>query len=190
MDTLSVPLAAVEALEALHAAVDEAVAELSVRHSDRLRCGRGCAACCLDDLTVFLVEAARIARQHPDLLAEGEPGPAGACAFLDPLGACRVYESRPYVCRTQGLPLRWLDLLGEAPGEWREHRDICPQNAPGGPPVEDLPPDACWPLGPVEDRLAALQDAVDAAAGIPEAERRGRGGRRVPLRRLFRRSGA
>ncbi|MBN1336119.1 MAG: YkgJ family cysteine cluster protein [Deltaproteobacteria bacterium] len=186
-ESLQVPLAAVEAVEALHAAVDAAVSELVARHQDRLRCGRGCSDCCLDDLTVFPVEAARIVRDHPDLLATGEPHPPGACAFLDASGACRIYESRPYVCRTQGLPLRWLDLAGEASGEWQEHRDICPLNAPGGPPVEDLPPDACWPLGPVEDRLAALQEAVDAAAG---PSLRARGTRRVALRRLFRRSGA
>lgn len=187
--TLQIPLAAIDALQALHATVDEAVAELVARHRNRLRCGPGCSTCCVDGLSVFLVEAGRIALGHPDLLAGGEPGPEGACAFLDAAGACRIYVTRPYVCRTQGLPLRWLDLTGEARGEWREHRDICPLNVPGGPPVEDLPPDDCWPLGPVEDRLAALQDAVDAAAGISKAERREHGGRRVPLRRLFQRSG-
>jgi len=120
---------------------------------------------------VFAVEAERIRREHPDLLREGSPHPAGACAFLDDEGACRVYRARPYVCRTQGLPLRWI---AETPaGDVAEHRDICPLNTEG-PPIETLPEDACWTLGPYEGRLAEIQ-------------RRFGDGRmeRVPLRSLF-----
>ena len=78
-----------------------------------------------DQITVFEVEAEVIRRHHADLLAEGEPHAEGACAFLDGEGACRIYEHRPYVCRTQGLPLRWLEELD---GETVELRDICPLN--------------------------------------------------------------
>ncbi|HMV68287.1 MAG TPA: YkgJ family cysteine cluster protein, partial [Myxococcota bacterium] len=93
----------------LHAAVDELVAPLAARHGDRLACRRGCHGCCRDGLTVFEVEADRIRALHPDLLRDGAPAPAPGCAFLDADGACRVYDARPYVCRTQGLPLRWAD---------------------------------------------------------------------------------
>src|SRR5262245_46152814 len=94
-------------LRALHDEVDARAAALAQRHAGRLRCGRGCSACCVDELTVFEVEAERIRRAHTDLLVSGEPHAAGACAFLDAHGACRIYADRPYVCRTQGLPLRW-----------------------------------------------------------------------------------
>jgi len=97
------------------------------------------------------------------------PGPAGGCAFLDDAGACRIYPHRPYVCRTQGLPLRWAEDEGDAVVE---RRDICPLNAEGLL-IEDLPAEAMWTLGPVERRLAAAQ----ARTGDPE--------RRVPLRALF-----
>jgi hypothetical protein len=137
-------------LAAMHAAVDRETAPLESLHRERLRCRRGCADCCVDGLTVFAIEAERIRRAHGRLLAEGEPGPSGACAFLDPEGACRVYDDRPYVCRTQGLPLRWVEDDGA------EYRDICPLNEDGSP-VVDLPEDACWTLGPAEGRLAALQ---------------------------------
>lgn len=160
------------ALLALHAEIDARAARLAGRHRERLRCGRGCAACCTDGLTVLEVEADRIRRRHPELLETGTPHPEGACAFLDAQGACRIYEDRPYVCRTQGLPLRWLEE--DAAGDVREGRDICPLNAEG-PALDTLADEDCWLLGPIEQRLVALE------------EERGGGARRVPLRGLFRR---
>lgn len=154
----------------LHDEVDRAVSELTVIHGDRLQCRRGCSDCCVDDLTIFDVEAERIRSAYPDLLRTGRPHPAGACAFLDAEGACRIYDARPYVCRTQGVPLRWFedhDRDGVI-----EYRDVCPLNEPG-PALESLPEDACWTIGPTEGRLASLQD------------RRGDAVNRVSLRSLF-----
>lgn len=129
--------------------------------------------CCTDDLTVFEVEAANIQAAHQSLLNSATPHPAGACAFLDDQGACRIYENRPYVCRTQGLPLRWLDE--DATGEFIELRDICPLNDEADvEPIEDLPADECWSIGPIEERLAKLQLEFGAGALA-----------RVPLRSLF-----
>jgi len=162
------------ALRRLHDDVDRRAGALAARHAARLRCGRGCAACCVDGLTVFEVEAERIRRAHPELLAEGEPHVAGACAFLDAEGACRVYEARPYVCRTQGLPLRFFHE--DEDGEVHESRDLCPLNVPGGPPVGALAEDDCWLVGPTEDALRRLQESVDGGRGS-----------RVALRSLFRR---
>ena len=51
----------------LHAVVDQLVAPLHARHAARLRCAPGCAGCCVDGLTVFAVEAARIEAEHPDV---------------------------------------------------------------------------------------------------------------------------
>lgn len=114
--------------------------------------------------------------------------PAGKCAFLGTEGAslcasstvivqlfvflrsgwipgeCRVYEHRPYVCRTQGLPLRLLE-------EGTERRDICELN--GHVDVARAGPEQCWTLGPAEARLRTLQFAYAASP------------RRIPLRRLF-----
>jgi len=137
---------------ALHEAVDRGVARLQVVHAERLACRRGCSDCCVDELTVFAVEAERIRAAHPSLLADGAPHAVGACAFLDEQGACRVYAERPYVCRTQGLPLRWLD---EREGETVELRDICPLNEAGAP-IEALPEEDCFTLGPFEEALAGL----------------------------------
>jgi Fe-S-cluster containining protein len=160
-------------LRALHDEVDQESAALAARHRARLHCARGCSACCVDGLSVFEVEAERIRRRHPELLREGTPHPPGACAFLGDAGECRVYAERPYVCRTQGLPLRWIEE--DERGERVERRDICPLNAEGEP-LEALPERACWTLGPFEQRLRRIQEAGDGEAG-----------RRVALRALFER---
>lgn len=157
----------------LHAEVDRQAGHLSVLHAKRLQCGKGCCSCCVDGLTVFEVEAESIRRQHADLLAEAVPHSEGACAFLDEAGACRIYEHRPYVCRTQGLPLRWTEVRSD--GNPVELRDICPLNE-NGPPVEILTAEECWSIGPFEDRLARLQASADGGKL-----------RRVSLRSLFRR---
>jgi len=144
----------IHALSKLHEEVDESVHGLCDIHGGRLQCRLGCVDCCVDELTVFEIEAENIRRHHGDLLREGMPHPPGACAFLDESGACRIYESRPYVCRTQGLPLRWIEEMEE--DELVEMRDICSLNDEGVP-IETLPEDACWTLGPFEERLAGLQ---------------------------------
>jgi hypothetical protein len=163
-------------IASLHHDVDEGVREIERRNAGRLQCRRGCAGCCVDDLTVFEVEAEPIRRRHAELLSRGEPHPEGACAFLDSEGACRIYDVRPYVCRTQGLPLRWLDE-----DEGVESRDICELNdAPlqgPFPTILDLPEDACWTLGPAESRLRSLQESLSSSAPLA----------RVRLRDLFNR---
>ena len=147
-----------------------------VLHAERLQCRVGCASCCVDDLTVFEIEADAIRDRHAAMLSTEAPHPEGACAFLDASLGCRVYGERPYVCRTQGLPLRWVEEEQVADGDSDvalvELRDICPLNEEGEP-IESLPADACWELGPTEAELARLQ------------MRGGHGSGRVRLRDLF-----
>ncbi|MEM6531100.1 MAG: YkgJ family cysteine cluster protein [Myxococcota bacterium] len=153
-----------DSLPILYETIDARMGELNQRHVDRLQCHRGCSQCCVDELTVQEIEAAHIERAVGDGLRGQVAGAPGACAFLDENQACRIYEARPYVCRTQGPPIRWSE--GEA-----EHRDICPLNDTG-PPITELPADACWTIGPVEERISLLQ------AFRPSDER-------VALRALF-----
>ncbi len=159
------------ALSQLYREVDKEAHRLAQIHRDRLRCGRGCPSCCVDGITVFEIEAENIRGRHAQLLATAPAHPEGACAFLDAEGSCRIYANRPYVCRTQGLPLRWTEE--RADGSVVELRDICPLNDEGAP-IETLAPEACWALGPYEGRLAELE------------RRSGAGGMaRVRLRDLF-----
>jgi uncharacterized protein len=149
-----------DTIAALRADVARETRRLHVLHAARLQCRRGCPSCCVDGLTVFEVEAQGIRDHHAELLAKGTPHAEGACAFLDERGACRIYGERPYVCRTQGLPLRWIE---ERDGNAVELRDICPLNE-AGELIQEMRADACWSIGPVEERLALLQLADGAAS--------------------------
>jgi hypothetical protein len=151
--------------------MDQSVDRLSIIHASRLHCQKSCTDCCIDDLTVFEIEALNIQKFNKTLLKTGIPHVKGMCAFLDDEGACRIYEQRPYVCRTQGLPLHWIEEREN--GSMVAMRDICPINDPGTP-VESLPEDVCWKIGPFEEQLARLQLSLDKGEM-----------RRVKLRDLF-----
>ena len=162
-------------MQELHERIDIRADELAVHHAQRLSCKRGCDACCVDDLTVIPIEAEHIRISHEALLRNGTPHAPGACAFLGDEGECRIYADRPYVCRTQGLPLRWFSE--DDSQEIRERRAICPLNAEG-PELDTLPEESCWLIGPIELELANLQ-----------AEIRDPDESRIPLRTLFERAG-
>ena len=161
---------ALQDLQQLHSRVDAESARLAASHSQRLQCRRGCTMCCVDDITVFEVEAENIRQYHQELLETAQPHPPGACAFLDE-GACRIYKQRPYVCRTQGLPLRWFEDTPS--GATIEMRDICPLNE-AGEPLERLDVDDCWTIGPTESSLVQIQAGKDSQQPV-----------RIPLRDLF-----
>jgi Fe-S-cluster containining protein len=155
----------------VHRRIDARVAPLVAHHGGRLHCRKGCSGCCTDDLTVFEVEADEIRRNYTDLLRSGEAHTPGACAFLSSEGLCRIYEHRPYVCRTQGLPLRWLEE--DEAEDIVEYRDICGMSQDTLDPIA-LSEDECWLIGPFEEVLNDLQDLADGGAM-----------RRVSLRSLF-----
>jgi uncharacterized protein len=175
------------AIAELHQGLDRRVSALNVIHAKRLQCARGCSSCCIDELTVFAVEADHIALHNAPLLESGKAHAKGACAFLDLEGACRIYEQRPYVCRTQGLPLRWINGAdqGSLEGEpITESRDICSLNE-NADPIEAIAESDCFTLGPAEEQLARLQVA---SSTLDTSARPGGGARpvRVSLRSLFR----
>ncbi len=147
-------------LRVLHSMIDDRVKVLEAQHQDFMVCRRGCSDCCQDDLTVFSVEAQRIETflsdptKHKNLTLH----PRGSCAFLHPTQkACQIYEARPYVCRTQGLPLRFIEETDEGLAEFR---DICPLNDDPEYPIEALASESCWEIGPVEGELWQLAKAT------------------------------
>lgn len=155
----------------LYRHIGDRVSELTTIHAERLHCGRGCCDCCIDDVTVSDIEAINIRSSYPDMLATTAPHPVGACAFLDNKGQCRIYDARPYVCRTQGLPLHWIVELDDE--TFAAMRDICPIND-HGTPVEQLAENDCWIIGPIEEELSRLQ--FETPGGRME---------RVKLREIF-----
>ena len=123
--------------------------EFSARAAQRsdVHCGRGCSACCVGGLSAGPLEAFRLREALRDLdegarkrlrqrSAEVQAGDE-ACVFLVD-DACLVYDARPMVCRTQGLPLIYAQgTLGDASsavlGDGRE-LTWCPLNYEDAPP--------------------------------------------------------
>jgi Fe-S-cluster containining protein len=162
-----------EKLEKFYDEVNHLTFVLNERHKHRLKCKSGCFSCCVDDITVFEVEAENIKQHYQHLLEKEIPHSKGYCAFLNDKGECRIYEHRPYVCRTQGLPLRWIEEINEE--ELYEMRDICPLNEEGEP-IVNLKAEDCWTIGPFEEKLAEIQK---------EFSDKPIGKNRVKLRELF-----
>ena len=92
--------------------VDAFFARVAERHGGDMQCATGCSDCCHVQLTITQVEAAAI-RAHVAAwpserrrdLANTEPGDE-RCAALDSAGKCKVYDARPLVCRSHGVPIR------------------------------------------------------------------------------------
>jgi Fe-S-cluster containining protein len=102
---------AVSRLPELQAKVDAFFGRVLARHGGDMECLSGCSDCCRVRLTVTGVEASAI-RAHvaswPDEQRRelARTGGADRCAALDAAGRCRIYEARPLVCRSHGVPVR------------------------------------------------------------------------------------
>jgi uncharacterized protein len=86
--------------------IDKKVAELSTIHASQMACKKGCDACCFS-FKVFPVEFYAIKSStglkgdfNPNDLINGNE----RCLFLID-HTCVIYENRPIICRTHGLPL-------------------------------------------------------------------------------------
>lgn len=87
--------------------------KIQKKHSAVMECKAGCSKCCMTDISVFEIEADRITdwfsalneSSKVELITKWkEPVEKEACTFLYQ-GQCSIYEARPLICRTQGLPL-------------------------------------------------------------------------------------
>lgn len=114
----------------LLAALDAEIARIGELHAATLSCGPGCASCC-QAFSVLPIEAACLREAVAALpsasqarLGQNLEENADRCPLLiDDL--CSVYAARPVICRTQGLPLAYVD-------EEREAIEVsaCPLNFP------------------------------------------------------------
>ena len=160
---------------ALVARVDDAVAKATVRAGDQITCRAGCAACCVDGLSVLPVEAFAIAAHVDRIVGDGAARPArrataDACVFLDDGGRCSVYAARPILCRTHGLPL--ATGLPDAPARGAlpvlDDLSVCGLNFTTRPPTRADALDA--------DRLMQVLVVVDrrfrARAGLDDDDAR------------------
>jgi Fe-S-cluster containining protein len=95
----------VSRLGELTAKIDGFFARVEARHGDDMQCQTGCSDCCHVRLSITGVEADAIrayVETHPVT-----PGTRpDVCAALDEAGRCQIYEARPVVCRSHGVPIR------------------------------------------------------------------------------------
>jgi Fe-S-cluster containining protein len=94
--------------------VDAFFTRVEQRHGEELRCSTGCYDCCDARLSVTGVEAAAVVEAWRALSDERRAAVratwrdgATACAALDRQGRCAIYEGRPLVCRSHGVPIRF-----------------------------------------------------------------------------------
>ncbi len=141
----------------LHDNVSHFFSEFAKKYESHMSCRAGCSCCCYTDLTVFVSEAAEILRwffSQTDVVKKElvenwkqskKAGPDAAgnlqkpCVFLAN-NRCTIYEARPTICRSQGLPL----LFRETNLKTKEtilHVDYCPLNFVE---QDSLPPRAEW----------------------------------------------
>jgi uncharacterized protein len=115
--TLDVPVTQREALEhyrMLCGKVDEFFGRVESRYAEDMACRTGCNDCCHVRLTVTMVEAQVIRDLWPTLpeatralIHARAHGPSDSlCVALQDDGRCGMYDARPLVCRSHGLPLR------------------------------------------------------------------------------------
>lgn len=156
--------------------VDDLTSQLNERYQAHLQCGAGCSGCCQHHLSVFAVEAAVLTeaihalpedqqariQQQADAVKEREAkGEVVACPLLvDNL--CAVYEARPLICRTQGLP-----LLFEA-DDGAQEIDFCPLNFTSDAAIAELQDEHLVPLDLLNLKLAMANVHYCQAKGNAE----------------------
>ncbi|HWB79368.1 MAG TPA: YkgJ family cysteine cluster protein [Nannocystaceae bacterium] len=140
------------ALVQLRRRVDDHFGAAVARTPDAFACREGCARCCGVRFGVFAVEADRIrgalarldATLRERVRVQADDPSHTACALLVD-DRCSVYDERPLICRSHGLPVQHRDDDGHA------HVEVCPLNF-----VDATPPPAS----------VLVLDALNAPLGV------------------------
>jgi len=118
-------LSALSGYRALVAKVDATCARIQSEYAAHIACRKGCGDCCRN-ISVFPVEAAvlseAVRRLSPEVLSAARQRAweqTDACPLLHE-DACLVYDARPIICRTHGMPILVPDEDGRI--------DACPKN--------------------------------------------------------------
>ncbi len=155
--------------------VDDHFEAAVARTPTAFRCASGCDACCHVRIGVFAVEAApiaaalaRLAREDPALRRRvrqqaDDPAHQHHCALLVD-GRCSVYDQRPLICRSHGLPvLATSDPIDPADPPSAPRVDHCPLNFVDQPP----PRASILRLEAVNHPLAVLASLWSTTTGGP-----------------------
>ena len=153
------------------ARVDHICREIEVEFASSVACHAGCDGCCRH-ISLFPVEAAALGAALDDIPPEKAvairarafgASPDGPCPLLEN-GLCLLYDARPIICRTHGLPL--LTLQGG-----KRTVDFCPLNFRD---ITSLPGNAVIDLDRLNTTLAAINAlfVAESSTRSPQGEER------------------
>ena len=94
--------------------VDRDFSEIRQRRQAWMECRAGCSDCCRARLSITRVEETFLRRhlntlpaaQRTELARRAGDKTREMCPALDSGGRCQIYEARPLICRSYGVPLR------------------------------------------------------------------------------------
>lgn len=101
------------AYKALREELDAEIIRLEKQHQKHLACKKGCDLCCMN-FSVFPIEFEVIREEvggrflPVNLTEHDENQTPASCVFLKN-HLCSIYNSRPFICRTHGLPLLYMN---------------------------------------------------------------------------------
>jgi len=169
------PPTPLDRLAELFAKVETFFQRARAQHGDAIACKSGCDDCCRRAFSVTTIEAAIIRDALASMPPRSHERERDACPALDPDGRWAIYEARPLICRTHGLPIRF------PPRDEDPRRlplvDACPKNFVG----QDLNAiDATSILD--QQTLSTILAALDAAYADERGIARGQ---RIEMNELF-----
>ncbi len=150
---MSLPQANLSNYHALIAKVDGLCDSIRSRYADQIVCRKGCAECC-SHISHFPVEAVALARALMEMPSDhmkrflnlaDTTQTDGPCPLLAD-NTCLLYDARPLICRTHGMPILFASPEGP-------RLDFCPRNFQN---VESLPGEAMLDLDQLNRILHAI----------------------------------
>ena len=108
--------------QTLIAQIEALCAHVKNIHGDSIVCRAGCDECCVN-FTIGVGEFAALKGKILNLPECSANKDRGSCFFLNN-GLCSIYEFRPVICRTHGLPVRFADENGNI-----EYSSCCKNSA-------------------------------------------------------------
>jgi len=163
-------------LDEFFAKIDAFFEAGKARYGEAITCRAGCDDCCRRRFSVTSIEAAAIRaalarlpeETRASLRERAADTKSASCPALEPDGTCAVYEARPTICRTHGLPIRFKQTGKD--GRSLPILDACPKNF-SGQDLEALDPKGILDQTTLSTLLGALDAAFSDAEGRPRGER-------------------
>jgi len=143
--------------------VDAFFERVARRYAQKIKCGPGCSDCCRRIISLYPFEIDRMMAAAAGLepaelrgvvrrAQEAQQDPQAACPLLSN-DRCLIYEARPIICRTHGLPML-------VPGE--DSLCMCVYNLKG---LEHIDGDCVLDLRPVNEILATVNHLLTTGRG-------------------------